>query len=87
VGRRGSAREEGRAGDEIAAALEAMYSGRSARTDRGLVLPSIGKRGLADPNLLPWMFAQRRGKPVVPFDKIAGPKGKRPTSLEQQLQP
>jgi predicted peptidase len=40
-------------------------------------------RGLAEPNLLPWMFAQTRGKPPVPFDKIAGPKDKRPTSLEK----
>jgi predicted peptidase len=39
--------------------------------------------GLAEPNLLPWMFAQRRGRPAVPFDKIARPKDKRPTSLQK----
>jgi predicted peptidase len=40
-------------------------------------------RGLADPTLLPWMFAQRRGRPAVPFDKVASPKARRPTSLEK----
>ena len=40
-------------------------------------------RGLAEPNLLPWLFAQKRGRPMVPFDKIAGPKDRRPTSLEK----
>jgi predicted peptidase len=42
------------------------------------------KKGLHDPNLLPWMFAQRRGSPEVPFEKVAGPKDKRPTSLEKK---
>jgi predicted peptidase len=41
-------------------------------------------RGLHDRNLLAWMFAQRRGSPAVPFEKIAGPKDNRPTSLEKQ---
>jgi hypothetical protein len=39
--------------------------------------------GLADRNLLWWLFAQRRGRPAVPFDKIAGPRDRRPTSLQQ----
>ena len=42
------------------------------------------KGGLHDPNLMRWMFAQHRGKPEVPFDKVAGPKDKRPTSLEKK---
>src|SRR5579871_6361157 len=29
------------------------------------------EKGLGEPNLLPWMFAQRRGKPAVPFDEVA----------------
>jgi predicted peptidase len=41
------------------------------------------QRGLGDRNLLPWMFAQRRGTPAAPFDKVAGPKDKRPTSLQK----
>jgi predicted peptidase len=36
---------------------------------------------LHDPNFLPWMFAQHRGSAEVPFEKIAKPKDKRPTSL------
>jgi predicted peptidase len=39
------------------------------------------KRGLQDPNLFRWMFAQRRGQPEVPFEKVAKPTDKRPTSL------
>ena len=39
------------------------------------------KKGLHDRNLLPWMFAQRRGQPEVPFEKVAKPTDKRPTSL------
>ena len=39
---------------------------------------------LGERNFLPWMFAQRRGTPEVPFDKIAKPKDKRPTSLEKK---
>jgi predicted peptidase len=39
---------------------------------------------LHDRNFLPWMFAQRRGTPQVPFEKVAGPKDKRPTSLEKK---
>jgi hypothetical protein len=39
------------------------------------------RNGIHDPNLLPWMFAQRRGKPEVPFEKVAKPNDKRPTSL------
>jgi predicted peptidase len=42
------------------------------------------KKGLHDPNLLPWLFAQRRGSAEVPFEKVAGPKDKRPTSLEKK---
>ena len=37
--------------------------------------------GLHDPNLMRWMFAQRRGSPEVPFEKVAKPTDKRPTSL------
>ncbi len=39
---------------------------------------------LNERNFLPWMFAQRRGTPEVPFDKIAKPNDKRPTSLEKK---
>jgi predicted peptidase len=39
------------------------------------------KDGLHDPNLIRWMFAQRRGQPEVPFEKVAKPNDKRPTSL------
>jgi predicted peptidase len=38
-------------------------------------------KGLSDPEVIPWMFAQQRGKPLVPFDQVAGPAAKRPTSL------
>lgn len=38
-------------------------------------------KGLSNPEVIPWMFAQQHGKPVVPFDKVAGPNAKRPTSL------
>ncbi len=40
--------------------------------------------GLNDPNLLPWMFAQRRGAPHVPFDDVAKLHDKRPTSLRKK---
>ena len=40
-------------------------------------------KGLKDPTLLPWMFAQRRGRPHVPFEKVAGTSARRPTSLEK----
>jgi predicted peptidase len=40
-------------------------------------------KGFADPTLIPWMFAQRRGQPIVSFDNVAAPKAKRPTSLEK----
>jgi predicted peptidase len=43
-------------------------------------------KGLAEPNLFPWMFAQQRGKAMVPFDDIAGPSAKRPTILEKPSQ-
>ncbi len=42
------------------------------------------KVALHDPNFLPWIFAQRRGSPQVPFEKIARAKEKRPTSLEKK---
>ncbi len=40
-------------------------------------------KGLGEPELLPWLFAQERGKPEVPFEKVAGPKAKLPTSLQK----
>jgi predicted peptidase len=40
--------------------------------------------GLNDPNLIRWIFAQRRGSPEVPFDQIAKPTDKRPTSLHKK---
>jgi predicted peptidase len=42
------------------------------------------KKGLHDKNFLPWIFAQRKGAAEVPFEKVAGPKDKRPTSLEKK---
>ena len=42
------------------------------------------KKGLREPNFVPWMFAQRKGAAPVPFEKIAGPKDKRPTSLQKK---
>jgi hypothetical protein len=45
---------------------------------------SDAKNGLSEPNFLPWMFAQRKGAPQVPFEKIAGPKDKRSTSLQKK---
>jgi predicted peptidase len=42
------------------------------------------KKGLQDKNFLPWMFAQRRGKSVVPFEEVAKPTDKRPTSLAKK---
>jgi hypothetical protein len=39
------------------------------------------KKGLREPNFLPWMFALRKGTAQVPLEKIAVPKDKRPTSL------
>jgi predicted peptidase len=44
----------------------------------------IKTSALSERNFLPWMFAQRRGSPEVPFEKIARPKDKRPTSLEKK---
>ncbi len=44
----------------------------------------VKNRALHDRNLLPWMFAQRRGSAEVPFEKVAAPKDKRPTSLEKK---
>ena len=42
------------------------------------------KRGFGDPALLPWLFAQQRGKPEVSFVEAAGPKAKLPTSLAEK---
>ena len=42
------------------------------------------KAALHDPNFLPWIFAQRRGSPQVPFEKIARANDERPTSLEKK---
>jgi lysophospholipase L1-like esterase/poly(3-hydroxybutyrate) depolymerase len=35
----------------------------------------------SEPHLLPWMFAQRRGQAVVPFEKVAGRFAQPPTNL------
>lgn len=35
----------------------------------------------AEPELLPWMFAQKRGQPAVPFATIASPLAQPPSSL------
>ena len=40
-------------------------------------------KAFGDPSLIPWMFAQHRGKAVVPFEKVASEKAKRPTSLDK----
>ena len=42
-------------------------------------------KALADPSLLPWMFAQRRGRPAVSFEEAAGKKAKLPTSLQNEV--
>jgi hypothetical protein len=42
------------------------------------------KKGLKDKTLSPWMFAQRRGEPVVPFEEVAKPTDKRPRSLTKK---
>ena len=34
-----------------------------------------------EPELLPWLFAQQRGRPAVPFAKVAGPLAQPPSSL------
>ena len=34
-----------------------------------------------EPELLPWLFAQRRGQPAVPFATVAGPLAQPPSSL------
>jgi lysophospholipase L1-like esterase/dienelactone hydrolase len=34
-----------------------------------------------EPELLPWLFAQKRGQPMVPFEKIAGPFAQPPSNL------
>lgn len=34
-----------------------------------------------EPELLPWMFAQRRGQPAVPFATVAGPFAQPPSSM------
>jgi predicted peptidase len=42
------------------------------------------RAALHDPNFLPWIFAQRKGHAAVPFEKVAGPKDKRPRNLEKK---
>jgi predicted peptidase len=42
-------------------------------------------KALADPSLLPWMFAQRRGRPADSFEEAAGKKAKLPTSLQNEV--
>ena len=39
-------------------------------------------KGLAEPNLIPWMFAQRRGQAMAPFAKVAGSSAKAPQTLD-----
>ncbi|HEX3314406.1 MAG TPA: dienelactone hydrolase family protein [Gemmataceae bacterium] len=69
--------------EELMSALEAAQ-GHPLYTviPNGVHYDAKGK-GLADPTVIPWMFAQKRGQPVVAFDSVAGPKAKRPTSLEK----
>jgi predicted peptidase len=68
---------------ELVAALQAAH-GHPMFTIYPNGVHYHAKNGLHERNLLPWMFAQRRGKPEVPFDKVAGPKDKRPTSLQKK---
>jgi hypothetical protein len=42
------------------------------------------KKGLREPNFLAWIFALRKGAAQVPFEKLAGPMDKRPTSLQKK---
>ncbi len=67
---------------EMVAALRAAH-GRPMFTIYSHGARYDSKRGLNDPNPFRWMFAQRRGQPEVPFEKVAKPSDKRPTSLEK----
>jgi len=72
---------------ELMAALRAVHaSPLYTIVPKGQHYDAKGK-ALADPSLLPWLFAQRRGKSAVPFDKIASPSAKRPTSLDEANDP
>ena len=68
---------------ELMAALKAAH-GQPMFTIYPKGVHSDAKKGLQDKNLLPWMFAQSRGKPVVPFEEIAKPTDKWPTSLTKK---
>ena len=71
----------------IARMMELMSALKAAHATPLYTIVPKGGHGIApaaafsEPNLFPWMFAQQRGKPVVPFDQVAGPTAKRPTSL------
>ena len=65
---------------ELVAALRAAH-GHPMFTIYPKGVHHHAKDGLHDPNLLRWMFAQRRGQPEVPFEEVAKPTDKRPTSL------
>jgi len=69
---------------EMVAALRAVHGHPMFTIYPNGVHYDAKRGGLHERNLLPWMFAQRRGSAAVPFEKIAGPKDKRPTSLEKK---
>jgi predicted peptidase len=70
--------------NEMIAALHAAHGHPMYTIVPGGAHYDAKSHALEDPNLLPWMFAQVRGKPAVPFDQVAKPKDKRPTSLEKK---
>jgi hypothetical protein len=41
-------------------------------------------RALHERDLLPWMFAQQKGKPAVPVEEVARPPQKRVTKLDRK---
>ena len=69
---------------ELVAALRAAHGNPMFTIVSNGVHYDAKNAGLHEPNLLPWMFAQRRGAALVPFENVARPKDKRPTSLQKK---
>ena len=75
--------------DRMNELIRALHAAAHGTTAMFTVVPNgvhydAKNAALHDPNFLPWIFAQRKGHPVVPFEKVAKRKDKRPTSLEKK---
>ncbi len=65
---------------EAIAALQAA-GGAPLYSDYPYVSHASWSLAYAEPELLPWLFAQKRGQPAVPFANVAGPLAQPPSSL------